>query len=164
MNVSLSKRGDYVMRAAICLARSFESGEPVKIREVSSLAEIPVNFTPQVLSDLVRSGLAISRAGRSGGYWLARSPDQISVLDVIEAGEGEIHSDRCAMGNGPCRWNDVCPMHEAWRGALTAFRSGLKVSSLAQVAERDKQLEQGTYDIPEDSHRRIHAVAEIVAD
>ncbi len=164
MNVTLSKRGDYVMRAAICLARAYENSEPVKIRQVSSLTDIPVTYTAQVLSDLVRSGLAVSRAGRSGGYWLARSPDQISVLDVIEAGEGEIHSDMCAMGNGPCRWEQVCPMHESWRGALAAFRTGLKGSSLAQVAERDRQLEQGIYKVPADSHRAAHHLVDYVAE
>lgn len=154
MNVTLSKRGDYVMRAAICLARAFEKGDPRKIREVASIAEIPISFTAQVLSDLVRAGLAVSRAGRTGGYWLSRAPGEISVLEVIEAGEGEIHSDICAMGNGPCRWDDVCPLHESWRAALFAFRSGLKDSTLAEVAERDVQLELGVYGVPADSHRR----------
>ncbi len=153
MNVVLSKRGDYVVRAAIVLARAYPLGEARKIREVVQASAIPTSFAPAVLSDLVRSGLAKSRAGRSGGYRLSRDPSSISLLEVVEAGEGEIHSDLCAMGNGPCHWSSVCPLHESWRGALTSFRQMLATSTLLEVAERDRRLEDGTYPIPTDSHR-----------
>ncbi|MDA8196210.1 MAG: Rrf2 family transcriptional regulator [Actinomycetota bacterium] len=153
MNVVLSKRGDYVVRAAIVLARAFPLDEARKIREVVVASAIPTSFAPAVLSDLVRAGLALSRAGRSGGYRLSRSPSSITLLEVVEAGEGEIHSELCAMGNGPCHWSSVCPLHESWKGALNSFRAMLANSSLQEVADRDRRLEDGTYPIPVDSHR-----------
>lgn len=153
LNVTLSRRGDYVLRAAICLSRAYVDGTPKKIREISEFAVIPVSFTPQVLADLVRAGIAISRAGRSGGYWLSRPPSEISLLEVIEAGEGDIHSDRCAMGDGPCYWEKVCPLHDSWKGALSSFRDGLAASTLAEVTERDIAIESGEYLAPIDSHR-----------
>ncbi|MDA8102354.1 MAG: Rrf2 family transcriptional regulator [Nitrospiraceae bacterium] len=157
MNVTLSRRGDYVVRAAICLSRAFQEGKGCKIREVADQAAIPASFAPQVMADLVRSGLATSRAGRNGGYRLARDPADISVLEVIEAGEGEIHSDLCAMGEGPCYWENVCPLHESWREALHSFRKGLSGSTLASLAQRDRELEAGLIEAPADSHRHAHA-------
>ena len=156
MNVTLSRRGDYVLRAAICLSRAFQDGKGCKIREVADQAAIPASFAPQVMADLVRAGLATSRAGRSGGYWLARDPETITILEVIEAGEGEIHSDLCAMGEGPCYWDKVCPLHESWREALLSFRKGLAESSLAHLARRDRDLEAGLIKPPVDSHRPGH--------
>ena len=142
-----------MVRAAIVLARAYPLGEARKIREVVEASAIPTSFAPAVLSDLVRSGLAISRAGRSGGYRLSRDPASVSLLEVVEAGEGEIHSEMCAMGNGPCHWSNVCPLHESWRSALTSFREKLATSSLQEVADRDRRLEDGSYPIPTDSHR-----------
>ena len=153
MNMTLSKRGDYVMRSAIALARAFESGSPRKIREVVADTEVPRTFASQILADLVRAGLAVSRAGRDGGYWLARPPSEISVLEVVEAAEGPLRAERCALGDGPCRWADVCPLHETWSAATAQLSELLANTSLAEVAARDSAIEAGRYDAPADAHR-----------
>lgn len=153
MDMTLSRRGDYVMRSAITLARAFASGEQRKIREVVAETAIPATFASQILADLVRAGLASSRAGRDGGYRLIRSPEEISVLEVIEAAEGTLHAERCALGEGPCRWDAVCPLHETWLEMTGALRELLARTSLAEVAGRDAAIEAGTYHFEGDSHR-----------
>jgi Rrf2 family protein len=160
MNITLSKRGDYVMRSAITLARA-EEGALTKIREVVAQTGIPQTFASQVLADLVRARLARSKAGRDGGYWLARPAQEISVLEVIEAAEGPLHAERCALGEGPCRWEAVCPLHETWSQVATALRELLAGVSLAELAERDRALEAGTYQVPADSHRLHPRMLEI---
>jgi Rrf2 family protein len=160
MNMTLSKRGDYVMRSAIALARAFEGGKPRKIREVVADTEVPRTFASQILADLVRAGLAVSRAGRDGGYRLSRSPGEISVLDVVEAAEGPLRAERCALGEGPCRWEAVCPLHETWTEATARLAELLAGTSLAEVAARDAVIEAGEYPVPADAHRsHAHAVA-----
>ena len=163
MNMTLSKRGDYVMRSAIALARAYESGTPRKIRQVVADTEVPRTFASQILADLVRAGLAHSRAGRDGGYWLARPPTEISVLEVVEAAEGPLRAERCALGDGPCRWDAVCPLHETWAAATAELSDLLARTSLAEVAARDAALEAGLYDAPADAHRS-HPVAIEVED
>ena len=163
MDMTLSKRGDYVLRSAISLARAFEVGVPRKIREVVDETEVPRTFASQILADLVRAGVASSRAGRNGGYWLARAPEDISVLEVVEAAEGPLHAERCALGEGPCRWEAVCPLHETWSAATAVLRQVLATTTLAEVAARDHSIETGTYPIPADSHR-MDPAAVAVAD
>lgn len=163
MNMTLSKRGDYVMRSAIALARAFESGSPRKIRQVVAETEVPQTFASQILADLVRAGLARSRAGRDGGYWLARPPTEISVLEVVEAAEGPLRAERCALGDGPCRWDGVCPLHETWTAATAQLSDLLARTSLAEVAARDAALEAGLYEAPADAHRS-HPVAVEIED
>lgn len=155
MNVTLSKRGDYVLRSALCLAHAYGTGRSRKIREVVAEMDVPQTFASQILADLVRAGLATSKAGRDGGYRLALPPSAISVLSVVEAGEGPLHSERCALGEGPCRWEDVCPMHETWSAAIKAMRDALRSTTLEELASRDRALRDGSYEIPIDSHRRI---------
>ena len=162
MDMTLSKRGDYVVRSAMCLARSFAGGEHRKIREVVAEMDIPQTFASQILADLVRAGLATSRAGKSGGYRLVRPPEEVSLLEVIEAGEGPLRSERCALGEGPCRWESVCPLHETWGTVTGALRETLARTSLAEIAARDEALEHSVYPAPLDSHR--HATATLMVE
>jgi len=157
MNMTLSKRGDYVVRAALCLARAYDSGEQRKIREVVAEMDVPQTYASQILARLVHAKLATAKAGRDGGYRLVRTPDSVSLLDVIEAGEGPLRAERCALGNGPCRWDAVCPLHETWGAAAAALRDTLAQTSLAALVARDEALEAGTYPTPPDSHRPIRA-------
>lgn len=153
MNLTLSKRADYVVRSALSLARAYESGESRKIREVVAEMDVPATFASQILSDLVRAGLATSKAGKAGGYRLARRPEEVRLIDLVEAAEGPLRAERCALGDGPCRWGEVCPLHETWQEASAALREVLARTSLADVVARDRALEAGTYPAPPDSHR-----------
>ena len=150
--MTLSKRGDYVMRAAIYLART-STLTPRKIREVVAETEVPSAFASQILSDLVRAGIATSRAGRGGGYQLSRDPTAITALEIVEAAEGPLAAERCALGAGPCKWDTVCPLHETWFAATQQVRDVLAQTSLAELASRDESIEAGSY-APASSHRK----------
>lgn len=144
MDLTLSRRGDYVVRAAICLAEAWDgAGAYRKIREVAETMELPRSYTPQVLGLLQKAGLAEARAGREGGYRLSRSPERISILEVIEAAEGSLVSVRCPLRGGPCRWDDVCAIHPTWVAASEAIRTTLAKTPLAQVAAVDRELGAG---------------------
>lgn len=159
--MTLSKRGDYVVRSALCLARAYATGEHRKIREVVAEMDVPQTFASQILADLVRAGLATSQAGKAGGYRLVRPPEEVSLLEVVEAGEGPLRSERCALGDGPCRWEQVCPLHETWGAATTALREELAATSLAVIAARDEAIERSEYPLPLDSHRHGSALVAI---
>lgn len=158
MDMTLSKRGDYVVRSALSLARAYPSGETRKIRQVVAEMGVPSTFASQILADLLRHGLAVSKAGKDGGYRLSRPPEEIGLLDVVEAGEGRLRSDRCAIGEGPCRWDAVCPLHETWVQATAAVRDALAGTTLADLVAADRAVEDGSTIAPADSHRRPQAV------
>lgn len=144
MDLTLSRRGDYVVRAAISLARAWDgNGCYRKIREVSEEMRLPPSYTPQLLGLLARAGLAEARAGREGGYRLTRAPIEISMLEVIEAAEGDLVARRCPIRGGPCRWVEVCAVHPTWVKASEAIRSVFEQNSLAEVATVDRRLELG---------------------
>ncbi len=162
MNLLLSRRGDYVVRSAICLARAYDEGGEKdgwrKIREVVSEMGVPRSFASQVLSDLVHAGLVTSKAGKDGGYRLARSPESVRLIELVEAAEGELSGDRCALGEGPCGGESRCPLHDTWVAATAGWRDTLFRATLAEILERDRSLECGTYVVPTDSHRSGGAV------
>src|SRR4029453_1452694 len=102
MDLGLTRRGDYAVRAALCLARRGGDGRYVKIREVAQTMALPASYTPQVLRLLAGAGLAEARAGREGGYRLTRPPGEIALMEVVEAAEGAFAPDRCILRGGRC--------------------------------------------------------------
>ena len=156
MNLTLSKRGDYVIRAAICLAAAWDGGGAyMKIREVSEAMDLPRSYTPQLLGALAKAGFAEAKAGRDGGYRLTKRPKDVSVLEVIEAAEGYLVSERCPLRGGPCRWDDVCALHPTWVKASESIRATLARTTLAEVAAVDRRLAGGqvAIELPPGGHR-----------
>lgn len=162
MKLKLSKRGDYVVRSAICLAASYGSETPKKLRQVSVEMGVPRTFVSQILGDLVQAGIATSYFGTNGGYRLARRPEEITLLEVVEAGEGPLESDTCVLGDDPCQWESVCPMHETWTAATAAMKAELASTTLATLVERDRAITAGTYHVV--GHRRPQTEAVEISD
>ena len=77
----------YAIHATLRLARSPE-GSPVASNKLAEQGIMPGGYLAQVLHDLRKNGIMVSTRGVSGGFMLARRPDEISLLDVIEAVEG----------------------------------------------------------------------------
>ena len=142
MDLALTRRGDYAVRAALCLAK-VTSGGYRKIREVAAAMELPLSYTPQVLKLLADAGVAEAKAGRDGGYRLTRAPAAISLLEVVEAAEGHFVLDRCILRGGPCHWERACAVHAAWSTAMQACRDSLRETTLAHLVAADERLAEG---------------------
>lgn len=142
MNLTLSRRADYAVRAALELARRWPDGW-IKIAEVAEAMALPRSYTPQILGLLARAGIAEARAGRDGGYRLAKPPVQVSLLQVVEAAEGPLAPERCTLRGGPCRWHDAfCAVHPAWEAGAEALRRSLERTSLTDMVRADRRLER----------------------
>lgn len=135
--MELGKRADYAVRAATELARRFDAGERRKARDLAEQMDIPRTFVAQVLADLVRAGLVVSEAGPSGGYLLARSPAEISLLEAVRAVEPEPAQSTCVLRGGPCRWQEVCAVHVPWSEAKQAMLERLQATTLAEIVRLD---------------------------
>lgn len=162
MRLELGRRADYAIRAAVDLAHHHGDGVRRKARHIAEETAIPPSYIPQILAELVRAGLVVSIAGRSGGYALARPPSEISLLDIVHAAEGEIVSTACVLRAGPCRWDDLCAVHVPWADAQHALIDSLGSTSLADVTAIDRRLAAGTYEVADD--QRFTRAADATAD
>lgn len=140
MDLALTRRGDYAVRAALCLAGSWDRGQYFKMREVAAAMDLPASYTPQVLKLLVTAGLAEAKAGPDGGYRLRSAPERIALLDVVEAAEGAFALKRCILRGGPCHWAQACAVHAPWAAAVQACRESLRDTSLADIVAMDERL------------------------
>jgi Rrf2 family protein len=135
MRLELTHRGAYAIRAVLTLARE-DGDDVVPARTIAERMEIPVRFLPQVLGDLSRAGIVEARLGRAGGYRLAKPPAEISVLDLIEATEGDTRRQTCVLTGLPCGEAAVpCDVHVVFSEAQVAILTRLAETSVADVLE-----------------------------
>jgi len=151
MKLTPTNRTDYAIRALIHLAN--HEGSRVKAADIGAAMDIPTGFLQQVLQELQRSRLVSSRPGPSGGYQLARAPEEITILEIVETLEGPIETSECALRGGPCHWEQVCALHWVWSSARAALSGSLRAATLARVAADDRALSEGSVTVPPDTHR-----------
>jgi Rrf2 family iron-sulfur cluster assembly transcriptional regulator len=136
--LELTHRGSYAIRAVLALARAADD-EVVPARRIAREMDIPVRFLPQVLGDLNRAGIVEARLGRAGGYRLSRPPSQISLLDILEAAEGDARRQTCVLSGRPCGQGvDPCEVHEMFYDAQQAILDRLAETSVDEVVAGSK--------------------------
>ena len=133
--MELTKRGDYGVRAMLALSRA-PAGRLLSVRRIAEEMAIPVRFLPQVMGDLSAAGLVSAETGRTGGYRLTKPADQISLLDVVEAVEGDGRRRSCVLRGGPCGTDGFCDVHDVFFAAQDALLATLASAHLADLPAR----------------------------
>src|SRR3970282_2710400 len=106
MQLRLKRKGDYAVRCMISVGRYYGSGLR-QARQISTEMHIPYKTLTLILAGLVTEGLLVAAHGPKGGYRLARPPNEISLLDIVEAAEGPATFDHCVLRDGPCAWGET---------------------------------------------------------
>ncbi len=135
--MQLTMTGEYALRAVIHLAEK-EFGAITPIREISKRWDIPEKFLRKIIPLLSAAGILESHRGSRGGVSLARPPQTMTPVDVIEAVEGPIVVNRCLIDSTFCHRTPWCSVHELWTEAQGRMREVLSSKSLKDLAERNK--------------------------
>lgn len=88
------------------------------------------------MTPLVGRGWVRSEPGPTGGYVLSVDPDEITVLEVIEAVEGPTDTTRCVMEGRDCLEGAPCALHDSWSRAREQLLAELAATSFASVATK----------------------------
>ena len=87
--LTISSKSRYGIGALLALAEFYNSGL-LQIKDIASRCNIPHQYLEQIFNQLGKTGLIKSTRGKKGGYKLAKPPEQITVLQIINALEGNI--------------------------------------------------------------------------
>lgn len=128
----LPKTAEYALRAAVWLGRTPGTAESAD--QLARAIQVPRRYLHRVLQDLVRAGLVRSQPGPGGGYALDRDPQQITILDVINAVGSIERIDRCPLGM-PSH-TALCPLHQELDNAYAAMEQAFARVTVAEVANR----------------------------
>lgn len=139
--MNVSARTEYACLALLELALHYESGRPVRVREIADAHGIPPQFLVQILLQLKAVGLVSSVRGASGGYRLVREPGKLSLGEVLSVMEGswqgaETPSSRATPLSRA--------LQQTWRRVAAVQRELLDATSfadlIAAVGEPDEQM------------------------
>ena len=86
--VTISQKCQYALRAMYELALHYPSDQVIVLSEIASAQDIPVRFLELIIAKLRKAGYVYSHRGQSGGYVIARPPNQITVGDIFRTMEG----------------------------------------------------------------------------
>jgi Rrf2 family protein len=127
---------EYALRAVTCLA-----SDPEQARAAEQLAEqtkVPRRYLHRVLQSLARAKLVQSRSGPGGGYVLARPPDLITILDVVNAVSPLERIRHCPLGLRS--HTSLCPLHQELDRAYAATEAAFGRVTLGQLLRSTSQI------------------------
>jgi Rrf2 family protein len=129
--LSLSHTTGYAIKALGCLDGPSPSSR--LIADVAKHAGVPRPYLAKIVNSLVRNGLVATKRGYKGGISLARSAEEISLLEVVEAVEGKGWIGDCLLGLEACTSQRNCPTHDLWERIRVEITERLRTTTLAEI-------------------------------
>lgn len=139
--MNLSAKTEYACIAVLELALHYDAEKPLRVREIAESHGIPSRFLVQILLQLKSAGIVISERGATGGYRLARDPDQLSLADVMLASEAQLALPESAAD----RQTPVTRvLMSVWTDWIEQQRERLASITFADLAASARKLAQTT--------------------
>ena len=160
--LKLTKKADYGLIALKYLAE--RGGDAASAKEIADAYHLPQEALAKILQRLAKSGLLVSHQGTNGGYLLARSANQISTLDVIQAIDGDVFLTSCSSAKKGCSQEDNCSIREPLRKVNHSIRgllSRIKISDMREAVDNeadpmDRALQSATARVAEHEPELVH--------
>lgn len=132
-SVHISAKTDYAIRATIELASAGSDGS-LTAHAIADAQRIPLRFLLNILADLRRVGLVDSRRGPSGGWWLSRPADAITIADVIRAVDGPLTEVPGVQPGRATDYSSAASVNDLWLVVRTGIRNILEQITVADLA------------------------------
>jgi Rrf2 family protein len=130
-----SSTAEYALRGIVYLATNREG--LWSSQAIADATKVPPKYISKILNDLVSAGLIISRRGPNGGFALAREPEQISILDVVNAVDPIRRIETCPLGI-PTHGHNLCRLHRKLDDTIALVEEALRSSSIIEMTETSK--------------------------
>ena len=135
----LSTKSRYGLRALFDIA--YNSGTlPAQIQDISRRQQISPRYLEQIFQSLKKAGILTSKRGPQGGYMLARSPETITLKEIIQATEGDLVLVECnstkRKKKGECTFDGACVTQTIWQEASTLLNGYFAEITLKTLCDR----------------------------
>jgi len=125
--MKISKKAEYGLTAMVHLAKS-KSNKAISIRQISNIEGVPFAFLSKIFSSLEKGKLVVGHHGANGGYSLAKNPNKIAIVDIIELLE-DINTVNCSG----CVRSKKCLAKNVWSKIDKAVNKTLSSITLADL-------------------------------
>jgi Rrf2 family transcriptional regulator, nitric oxide-sensitive transcriptional repressor len=125
----ISQTVEYALRAMVFLA---DKKEPRTTQQIAEVTQVPAAYLSKVMQGLNRARLVHSQRGLHGGFALARSPEELTIWDVVQAVEPLQRIRSCPLDLDAHRVR-LCPLHKRLDDALAMIEKAFKETTLAEI-------------------------------
>ena len=128
----IRRRTDYALRCLVDLAE-IEKGDIISVHALAQREDIPEDLLQKIMHTLAVAGIVKATRGRTGGFRLAKPPESITVLEVLERLQGGFALNRCFLEGEHCRRQDVCWLRsklQSIQQEIVQFFQGVSVADL----------------------------------
>ena len=132
--MELTRKGEYAIRGIVYLATR-PADQVCLLSEIASAVDVPQTFLAKIFQQFSKIGLVKSYRGTGGGFVLGRAPEKITLLEVVEAVEGQIIPNRCVIGEGECKRDVTCSVHPVWIKVQSQVRGILENVTLKELSD-----------------------------
>ncbi len=132
--MQITRQADYAMRAVAYLA-NLGPDRRAATSQIAEEQQIPPSFLAKIVSQLSVAGLLQTSRGARGGVSLARSPEEISFLEVVEAIDGPILLNECVADGSACVFGDTCKLRPVFCDAQADLVYRLESTNFNSVIE-----------------------------
>lgn len=143
--MQLSTKTRYSLRILLQIAIETESTSAVKGRIIAAKQEISEAYLEQIMIPLKTAGLVSTTRGCNGGYSLSKSPEEITVLDIMELFEGKIEFAQCVKDGRRCTRLDFCPTTKIWEKLSRGLEVEAAKITLSSILDDMKNKETQEY-------------------
>ena len=133
--MQITRQADYAIRAVMYVSK-LGPNQRAATSQIAQEEKIPPSFLAKIISQLSIAGLLQTSRGARGGVMLARSANEISLLDVVESIDGPIALNECVNDETACTFAGDCPLRPVWCDAQDELVSRLKNTNFAQFANK----------------------------
>lgn len=137
--MKMSTKGRYGLRVMIELALNLGQG-PILTETIAKNQQISEKYIHLLVRQLKDSGLIKAARGRNGGYFIAREPDEITVLEVVNAMEGKITVVECTSNSAYCDRDDCCIARDLWTTLSEVIEEALEKVTIGELARQQAGL------------------------
>jgi Rrf2 family protein len=123
--MQITRQADYAMRAVLYLAE-LGTERRAATSQIAEQKNIPPSFLAKIVSQLSVAGLLQTSRGARGGVSLARPPEEITFLEVVEAIDGPILLNDCVLDSSACTFGESCAIRPVFCDAQAELVARLK--------------------------------------
>lgn len=141
----ISTKGIYALEVTVDLACYASEEKRATIRDIAKRRGISEKYLERIVGLLKKGGIVSSARGALGGYCLARKDSEITVLQVLEAAEGDLAPVDCLVRAADCKMDcDTCPTRKHWNHMWELLKNAVKDTTIEaivkSVVDKEKTL------------------------
>lgn len=125
----------YALQAMLYIAYHHADNQHIELKIIAEKQKIPKYFLSKILQLMVRRKLLISMKGPTGGFRLNKDPDEIYLIEIVDATDGLEIFNQCGIGFKKCDDKNPCPIHDDFKKIRNQVQLLFENTSLKQMVE-----------------------------